>query len=249
MVSGLGRAVAAASCLFVAALPGACQDAVSDPLAVVVNEETRGALSLDIAVPSLPSVAERISDGGPALSDERMQRWIGAWQASWLAEDGEGRAARRAVYDEAVGPLAAVLGVDGVRAALGRVEDALEATGGADLSELPEPYRRRIVSARSRVAEARRDLEAGRTADALRDVLEAGDRLRDVSPRRVAESLLERAEEAQRRIPEISTYSRMEKERIARLVRNARDAVEAGEYTVAIHRAFYACQLLEVELN
>lgn len=243
------RAVAPLACVLVAALPGACQDADVDPLALVVNQETRAALSLDVAVPSLASVAKRIQPDVSSVPKARLDRWIGRWQASWLAEEGEGHRARQTLYDEAAGPLAEALGPRGVATTVSRLEEALAAASSADLSGLSEQYRRRIQAARMQIVEARGMLEEERPSDALRSALEAGDRLRGVSPRRVAVSLLERAEEAQRRIPEFSTYSRREKERIARLVRTARDAVEKGEYRLAIHRAYYACQLLDVELD
>lgn len=240
-------AVPAACLLALVPLTG-CRDAASDPMALVVTEETRGALSLDAEIPSVTSVAERVREATDSISDERLHGWSGQWQASWLADDGQGRQARTRVYDDAAAPLAGALGPHGVRRTVRTVAAVMASAAGADLSRLPEAYRRRVEEARSLTERAERSLEAGRSVDALRSALEAGDRLRDISPRRVAVGLLARAEEARRRIPEISTYSNQEKERIARLVRNARYALEAGDYTLAIHRAYYACRLLGVEL-
>lgn len=243
------RPVVAGVCLLALTLIGGCRDEASDPTALIVTEEVRGAFSLETSIPSVTTLAERIGSGETSISEERLREWSGAWQASWLAPPAEALPARRGLYERAAGPLADALGEEGVRRTVREVGDAVEATFEVDLGGAAEAYRRQVESARELAARADRSLEAGRPAAALRAALMAGDYLRSVSPRRVAEGLLARAEEAQREIPEASPLSREERERIARLVRNARQALEAGEYTLAIRRAYYADRLMTVEIH
>jgi len=243
----LATPLSGVACALAILLSGACRDSPTDPVALMVDEETRQALSGESGLPSLTSVGERAREGDPGISAARLDRWSGAWQASWLAAPDEGARARSRIYERAAGPLARALGAEGVRETVDGTGRVVATVWGADLSGLPERYRERTRRARARIVAAREALEEGRDAEALRGALEAGDLLRAVSPRIVARSMVERAEEARRRIPEISTYSKREKERIARLVRNARHALETGEPGLAIQRAFYACQLLGLE--
>lgn len=249
-VRTLTQLAAAGGCLLVVTAATACQDAASDPLALVMTQETRGALSLDVALPSLPELATRNhgGDGGSSMPP-RVDEWIGAWQASWLAPEPEARELRESVYAEVVPSLVRTLGPQGLRATVDDVRHAVDVVAGAEVAGLPTAYQEHVTEARSRAYDAVRHLDAGRDREALRSALVAGDLLRSVSPGTVAETLVERAEEGHGRIPEVTTYSRRERDRIARLIRNARSAIEAGEYALAIQRAYYACRLLGLELE
>ena len=70
------------------------------------------------------------------------------------------------------------------------------------------------------------------------------DILREISPKQVAQGLVEKATEAWRRNQESETYSGEELTRIRRLTMGAIEALAEGDYPQAIRRAYYACQLL-----
>lgn len=225
----------------------ACRDAgAGGPLGVVLTEETRGALSLGLEVPSLPHIVDRSTDAGDLDVGDSGDEWTGRWEASWLMRPARGREARWEVYDEAVGPLARSLGPQGVRSTLTDVEEAARAAEGAELDELPPLYRARVEEARELVDWGFRTLDEGHAAAALRAALEAADRIRTVSPEGVARVLLDRAHRASE---DLSEHSAEERERIQRLVQGAEAALGEGDHRRAIQRAFYACQLLGVRLQ
>ena len=232
-----------------ASLCGAgCRDAQDgDPLAVVLDERTRGALSLERAIPSLPEVVETASASFESARDSAASHWVGRWEASWLLEPPRGRTVRGAVYDEAVEPLAHALGPEGVERVLRSTGEAAAEAATTDRIELPPPYRIRVEEAEDLVARGREALDAGASAHALRAALEAADRMRAVSPESVAHLLLARARRAAAeagRPPETED----EGERIDRLIRGAETAMEEGDFRRAVHRAYYACRLLDVKL-
>ena len=74
---------------------GACADAVSDPMAALMAQETRAALDFGGAVPSLADVW--VESGG-ILDEVPVTRW----EDSWELPAREGRALRALVYDDAV---------------------------------------------------------------------------------------------------------------------------------------------------
>jgi hypothetical protein len=70
------------------------------------------------------------------------------------------------------------------------------------------------------------------------------DALWEVSPQQVAFELVRKAEGDYGRIRASDTYSEEELTRIRRLTTGAAEALEEGDYPLAIRRAYYACQLL-----
>lgn len=232
----LRRAVA---CLAVALAGGACHDSPSDPLATLVTPETAPALEVETVLPTLPDLAARngVEDrvSGPAL----------AWMRSWDDPEG-GAAARRQAVERAAPALAEALGPGGTSQALAplfQVAHSLDA-----ITDPPASLEAMLSDVAVGVARARRALDQGRPAEALREGLWAADRIRAASPEQVARALVSRGEEVLATAGE-APGGRAEldpdRQRGVLLLERARQALEAGDYPRAVQRAFYACQLLQ----
>lgn len=231
------------ACLVVTLLVSGC-DAEGDPLAVIVAEETRGALALDMGVPALPDL---VRESG---TEERLGPALEGWTASWGWPDGQGRDVRRDAYDEAVPVLADALGRDRIEQELERLGRAVDAARGLPDASLPSTFRERIVQAAGLEQEGRAALAADRTVDALHSAVAGSDLLREIGPRNVALYLVDRATEALERVrSEGVGGSERDARRGSRMVLGAQEALESRDYPLAIRRAYYACHLLGVEID
>ncbi len=176
--------------------------------------------------------------------ESELEDAVDRWSRSWA---GVGSEARRTVYDEVGSTLVDHLSPDAVPEQLWAVRQTVEEARLYDPVFLPHTVVRGVERADSLEIVGQGLLEDGDTVEALVAGLLATDALRTVGSRAVAEQLTERAEEALRRIHDGSPYSEREARRGERLAVGAREAFESGEYSRAIERAYYACQLLEVD--
>lgn len=229
---------AACACLFVTLAVSACHDADDDPTAVLLAEETRAALLVEENLPSFPELV------GEATAQGRLSDAMDLWLESWSETEPEGASLRELAYDDGASHLARTLGRDAVVTAHEQLGDALLAI--ADLSEetLPRAMDGRLGRAADLHASAARLLDEDREEEALADVLRGSDALRTVGPQGVAEMLIGRAD---RRLDEVrETADEVDVARADRLLRGARIALEDEDWSRAVRRAYYACQVLGV---
>lgn len=234
---------AAGACLLVTLCVSGCQDSPTDPTAALVAEDTRTALHLDGALPSLPDLAarERVED--------RVAEAVGRWVVSWEHAPEEGAALRSGAYDAAAPTLAEAMGRSDVALAVEQVGAALEATTSLERARLPEGMADRLERARLHHRAAREALASGDEAGALHGALRASDVFREVGPHGVALALLTRAEGALAQALDGGALADEDVERTERLVRGARQALDQEDWSRAIQRAYYACQLLGIQLQ
>ena len=242
MLHLLTRPRAAGACLLATLCVSGCHDSPTDPTAVLVTEETRTALHLEGALPSLPDLAAR------ARVEDRVAGEVDRWVASWERDVEEGARLRDAAYRAATPELAAAVGRAGVAQTIAQVGAALEATAALDETRLPPAMAERLRRARLHHDDARRALSDGRHAEALDGALRASDVFREVGPHGVALALLARAEGALDEAQRGGALAEVDMERTERLVRGARQALDEEDWPRAIQRAFYACQLLGLSL-
>ena len=229
------------SLLLLAISAAACNDAVSDPTGALVAQETRAALDMGPALPSLPAVW--VGSGG-TLTDGAVARWEGSWQ---LATE-EGRALRSSVYTDAVPDLFRGLHEGDLEQLLVDIDSTLARVDHLSAIGIPERVSRRLDSARDMLTTAWIRAERGEGASSLEAALQASDFLIEVTPPRVAAQLLASAEGGVRRISTTDSYSVEMLGRAGRLIDMARGAIHKGDYTRAIRGSYYACLLLGVEL-
>ncbi len=228
--------------LLVLALP-ACEDAITDPMALVIAEETAPALQLVRDAASIPELGARHG------LEERMARATAIWRSSWELGSLEGADLRKQAYSIASPLLADAMGPDGVAEHLAAIARMVESTAILGDGELPRALAEAVSLARRLELQGIQALREGRVTGALALGLEASDVLRAVGPATVAESLVLRAEAAARRIDGRATYGEGNVERARRMTVGARDALDDGAYALAIRRAYYACQLLGVPVR
>ena len=222
-----------------AAALGACRDAPTDPLVGLVAQEAYAALALGVSFPD-PG-AWRASGW---LEEEGAQA-LEVWRDSWDLSAAEGGEVREGTY-----PILAASVARGAERVALDAELALLAEGVTRAEALvaegsPAHLVRGIQIARAERAAAASALDAGDAPAAVTALLRGGDALREVGPEAVARSLLGEAETGLGSISEPHPYSEQELERLRRLVRGGRQALDEGDWVLAIRRAFYAKALLE----
>ncbi len=220
---------------------GACADAVSDPMAALMAQETRAAIDLGGPVPSLTEIW--VASGG--FFDETP---VVRWEESWELSPAEGRALRAQVYDDALPLLYGRLGEGDVQRLLVDVDSTFARVDRLSALGVPERLSRRLDSAREMLTWAWILAEEGEGPPSLAAALQASDYLREVTPPHVAAQLLSSAEGGLGRISAEDSYSGEVLGRAARLIDVAREAIREGDYARAIRGSFYACVLLGVEL-
>ncbi len=230
------------SILALCAVLGACEDAASDPLGVMVSAETQGALLLVLDRSGLPGL---VAEAGRA---DELREVSEQWEASWDMTLARARAARTELYALAAPALADGLGLDVLTVATDEVGNALAIIDGLTQDDLAPSIEQRVELAGAAHQRARAALEVGATQDAVRFLLEASDALREVTPRRLATLLRAIAEDALGRIVDRDTYPEETLRRAERLAKGAGSAIDVADYTTAIHRAYYAVLLLGAEL-
>ncbi len=219
-----------------------CDDSGSDPMATLVAAETHGALAMAEDLPSLPELTRRLDE--PSRVAASAELWTRSWD-----EGDEGDRMRMEAYMAAVPPLAARLGPTGVRGVLDPVQGTLAAARTMDETELPGFVIDGVAASDALAAEAETALDEGDLGRALLLAFEAADGLRKLGPEEVARDLVIRAEQAIGRDGEDRSYTDLELERSRHLLLSAAEAMGRNDYLRAIRRAFYACQLLGVDLS
>ncbi|HEX7119438.1 MAG TPA: hypothetical protein VF212_11655 [Longimicrobiales bacterium] len=234
-----------------ATLAAACADAPTEPMALVVAAETEAALQVSRSLPTLPRLVQRLTASGALEPDaaEALASARSLWLDAEAAADPEtARALRRDAITRAAPAVARALGPAGlaeVEAGLRRwVELAGAAVGGAELPGVAAA----LAAGRVRLGAAEAARRDGRLERAAALLLEAADRLRETTPRAVAQRLIHRAEEAlaaeRRRARPEAAADDVARRRAERLLHGAREALDAGDPVRAIRRAYYARQLL-----
>jgi hypothetical protein len=253
----------AALCLFATILSG-CHDASSDPLAVILTEETRSVLAAEANLPSLPRLVE-----GVGAADE-LGAVVDRWSGSWELPVEEGRALREELSIEAAEPLAQAIGHAAVSTAVRSVGETLAAASVLKTESLAAGIAENLDRAEAEHAQATAALAEGREGEALGSALEAADLIREVGPESVTRLLLARAEARLESLevpsePQptglgevaegngieetVPDEAQIDLERGRRLIRGARLALDEGDFVRAIQRAYYACQVLGLDPN
>lgn len=235
------RSVALPSLFTALLLTGACADAVSDPMAALMAQETRAAIDLDGPVTGLADIW--VESGGSFDETPVVQ-----WEDSWTLSPSEGRALRTQVYDHVVPLLYGRLGDEELRRLLIDMDSTLVRVDQLSSLGVPERLSRRLDSAHEALTRAWVLREQGEGPSSLAAVLRASDHLREVTPPYVAAQLLSSAEGGLAGISAGDSYSEEVLGRVARLIDVAREATREGDYARAIRGSFYACVLLGVEL-
>ena len=221
----------------------ACKDAGGDPLAVIITQGTRSALEVEARLPSPPRLAK------DAHAEKSLEAALERWTASWEVAPEAGRSERTDAYEELALPLSEAMGRDGLAESLQTVDDAVAAATALGPQTLVCVIGANVQEAKAEHAAGVAALDGGHEAEALTHALHAADLLREVGPEGVTRMLVARAE----RELALRAESRESKElpedeaRSQRLLRGARIALDAGDYALAIERAFYSCQLLKLD--
>ncbi len=217
-----------------------CRDSPTDPMVGLVAQESFAALALGVAFPDPRGWA----DPG-ALADEGA-RALDTWRGSWDLPLEEGRRVREAAYGlmaESLTDLVAAPTFDRELAALGEAVLRAEALGTGE--GLPGHVAAGILQAGSYRDAALEAHARGDARSALEAVIRGADALREVGPEAVARALQGEVEGLVGRLPEDPSYSEQDLGRLQRLVRGARQALDEGNWVLAIRRAFYAKALLD----
>lgn len=226
-----------AACL----VAGACKDSPTDLLPGLVAGETQPALALGVVLPD--PTAWAADPGEPGDPDNSAQP-LRIWRSSWDSPALRGRSEREASYDDLVAllPPERLPGVG--TEALGTLRRALGRARSLPAMALPPAVRDGMARAATEADAAARAEAEGRAHDALVHVLRGSDALREVGPEAVARTLVDGVEDALRRIRPSATYSPEDTERLHRLAEGGRQALEEGDWVLAIRRAYYARALL-----
>ena len=192
----------------------------------------------------LPALADIVTAGQPPGRETPL---LAKWEESWNHGVAAGRPLREEVY-LAAGSLALDVDAAAARSAAEAVRAALaEARSFALL--LPPHLTRALGEAGRLLNEAERAGSGENWNASALTALRAADALRETSPRTVALSLVEAAEEVLGPLPgEEYGEEPADTARARRLGWWGRVAIDGGRYALAIQRGYYACLLLGVGL-
>lgn len=213
-----------------------CDDAGTDPLEGLVADDTdAAAVALGLPLPTPQHAAAAGEEASAAFT---------AWQLSWDRDLAEGRRIREPLYAALAAALDARLDRDDVAEEVQLLAGAVRRASTLSGDDLPAYVVDGVQRARGSSAAARAALSRGDEATALLQVLRGADALREVGPEAVARTVVSEAEALFRRIEGDGSYSRTDAERVSRLVRGSRHALEEGDWGLAIRRAYYAKGLM-----
>lgn len=230
------RALAA---ILVSLVPSvACRESLTQVDSGVVASALRPALKIAQPLPGLPDI---VAGGATPRGTTTL---LSGWEDSWNHGVTAGRLLREETYlaAESLGlgsdSSTARSAIEGVRAAV------------AEVRSYNPPLSPHLAGA---LEEAGQLLDQAERAGvdwgtAVLKALRAADALRETSPRTVALSLVEAAEEALGDPPDGDDEEAADSARARRLVWWSRVAIGAGGHELALRRAYYACLLLGVEL-
>ena len=168
------------------ALSIGCSDSLSDPMGVVLAQETGAAPDIGESVPRLVDVW--IGEGG-TFEDVS----VSAWQRSWTLPTAEGRLLRSESYIEVAEILATRLEDDDVGQLLGRIESTLQVVGAWTVGASPSSLVERVGMPRESFERSHVLLEAGERRASLVATFEAADYLLEMAPVHVATPRCSRA--------------------------------------------------------
>lgn len=225
--------------LAVPAFLAGCRDAPTDPMVGLVAEEAYAALALGV---SFPDPATWVTDDELTTSGARA---LESWRASWDLPAEEGHELREEAYDALAADLEPVVTPERLQEELARLNEAVLRARGLGLEEIPEHVAQGIDRAEAQNLAARAAFDEGDVTHALGALVRGADALREVGPEAVARALQGEVEERLRRISEADSYTDQDMERLQRLMRGGRQALDEGSWGLAIRRAFYAKGLLD----
>ena len=251
--------VLAGAAITLLSLPG-CQETLTQVDSRVIAPATRPALDLSGSLPRLVDVVapggrggegtgvRRLADVGAPAVQEARAALLARWEASWSHGTARGRRIREGIYRSVdfraleFDPAAVRSAVESVRAALAEI-DLIS-------GPLPPHLTHPLSEARRLVDMTEPPDEVPSSSGSALDALRAADALREISPKAVALTVVESAEEALAAAasdvePAEDSYTRR---RAERLTTWARTAIETGDYARAIERGYYACHLLGVSI-
>jgi hypothetical protein len=239
-----------AALLLGVSLLSACESPM-ETRALLVAAHSAEKLQAEQELPTLPwfvaRIAPRLAAGGGA-NLAALETALDQWDVA-LAPDRSSplEEAREAAYGLAL-PL---LLVSLTRADLDDARSALDnwtARATGIVADTPlQAVELNLGRARGLNAVAGNRAELGEWEAALRAILAAADLLLETTPRLIALRLTAAGEETLARDPDgpANLSASLPLQRAQRLLRGAREALAAGDHTLAIRRAFYARQLLE----
>lgn len=222
----------------------ACGDA-RDPVSLLTTAETAPALDLDAPLPTLPTLVQQVlAPAGPPLAPADATRLLDAfatWTSASIGDVPAEQDAERARARQMAAPvLAAALGIAKIEDLNARLQTwttlGLLVAGDRD-PELKAALRSSAAALRS--ADERN--AAGDLAGSLAATMEAAESLEQATPYAVADRLLRNA---RGRFDSLEVSDDVSRERADRLLRGAEEALAAGDYPLAIRRAYYARELL-----
>lgn len=234
-----GRLLARGILTFALAAAGACRDAPTDPAVGLVAQEAYAALALGVSFPD--PAAWRASGWLAQEGTEALE----AWRDSWDLPVDQGRDVREAAYTALAQVVARIATRDALEAELALLADGVVRAEALLGQGSPPHLVRGIEAARTQRIAAAAGLAAGDAPATVAALLRGGDALREVGPEAVARSLVSEVEAGLGRIGDTHPYSEQELERLGRLVRGGRQALEEEDWVLAIRRAFYARALLQ----
>lgn len=202
-----------------------------------------------------PVATMQFSEGLPSLAT-LSQRWmpdgsldpiVDRWNASWERSDDEGSRIRMEAIGASVPFLLAEMPDDELESLLGTLDQALEAVHDVIIEASAEGMEAPLRNAIDAHREATASFDREDRAAALEQTLIASDHLRSTTPEALARTLVSQGEEALRRISTDDSYPETTRLRGERLLIGARDALEGGDTSLALRRAWYAVGLLHTD--
>jgi hypothetical protein len=221
---------------------GACRDSPTDVLAGIVTPETQPALALGVVLPDPSAWAEPATDG--TADGTAGAAALAAWRSSWDLPAASGREVREASYDALIGLLPPDRREATAAEDLTTLQRALQGAEALPAEALPPTVRRGLATAQAEATAAAVARDGHDVTGALVHVLRGADALREVGPEAVARTLVDDVEKGMRRIGPGAAYSPTDIERMRRLVQGGREALEQGNWVLAIRRAYYARALM-----
>lgn len=228
-----------------AAVPTACGDSVTDPDGLLESAEAEAVMRSAEALPLLPQFLDAHAglEGGDRTS-LLLVRARELWEAGVTTGDSRGADQRRLAIDHAAPALMEVVPAHEwveAREQLG----AWITTARGMLRHVSLPAVEAQIGAAGQ--QLQRADAAPTDSSRIHHLLLAGSDLVETTPRHVARSMTGEADVAVQRASG-ATDSRLPRntvERAQRLKDWAAQAVEEGDYLLAIQRAYYAIQLVE----
>lgn len=224
-------------------LVSACGDLDTSPSVELLDDDPVVSLHFSERLPTLSALVERWAPG------RGLTPFVTAWQDAWELPAAEGERARRDAVEGALPLMVDFVPRTALDEAFRQVDDAIrgaEEALGASLSRGSGPpgLSTSLGMAAHHRDEARVARDSGDASTQLRHLLLASDALRSTTAGPLALAFVEQAEVELRRIRASQTYPPVTRQRAERLLDGAREALDVGQPTLALQRAWYALGLL-----